>query len=105
MRSKKKIGTAREATAVQDMDTSAVADLLENFWGDVLFHDRSYSIWSGAGRIFLTIHDSGRRIAKADWSVDEVDTALGTLRREIMADVENPRMGEKPQRPRRSRHG
>lgn len=106
MKSKEKIGTTKGATAVEDVDASAVADLLEHFWGDVLFHDRSYSIWSGAGRIFLTIHDSGKRIAKADWSMEEVDTALSTLRQEIMADVEQPsRMGEpeKTHRSRRSR--
>jgi hypothetical protein len=108
VKSKEKIGAtkvAMEEQALENVDSSAVTELLENFWRDVLSHDRSYNIWSGAGRIFLTIHDSGRRIARADWSMDEVDSALSALRREIMADVEPCLMGEseKPHRTRRSR--
>lgn len=108
MKNKEKIGATKVATeeqALENVDGSAVADLLESFWQDVFSHDRSYNIWSGAGRIFLTIHDSGRRIARADWSMEEVDSALSALRREIMADVEPCLMGEsgKPHRPRRSR--
>ena len=108
MKSKEKIGAtkvAMEEQGLENVDASAVTELLENFWRDVLSNDRSYNIWSGAGRIFLTIHDSGRRIARADWNMGEVDSALSALRREIMADVEPCLMGEseKPHRPRRSR--
>ncbi len=108
MKTKGKIGTTRTATEEQtldNVDAAVVADLLENFCRDVLSHDRSYSIWSGAGRIFLTIHDSGRRVAKADWRMEEVDSALSALRREIMADVEPSRVGDpdRSHRPRRSR--
>ncbi len=108
MKSKEKMGAtkvAMEEQALENVDATAVADLLENFWRDVLSNDRSYSIWSGAGRIFLTIHDSGKRIAKADWRMEEVDCARSALRREIMANVEPSLMGEpeKPHRSRRSR--
>lgn len=108
MRSKEKIEArkvAMEEQALENVDASVVTDLLENFWRDVLSHDRSYNIWSGAGRIFLTIHDSGRWIARADWSMEEVDSALSALRREIMADVEPCLTGEseKLHPPRRSR--
>jgi hypothetical protein len=105
VKSKEKIGStkvAMEEQALENVDASAVADMLENFWRDVLSNDRSYNIWSGAGRIFLTIHDSGKWIAKADWSMEEVDSALSALRREIMADVEPSLIGE-PEKPHRSR--
>ncbi|MFQ5656118.1 MAG: hypothetical protein ACE5G5_01085 [Candidatus Methylomirabilales bacterium] len=68
--------------------TTGMSDLVEHFWKDILFQDRSYTIWSDADRIYLTVHDSGKPIVKVDWSMSEVDTALKALRREILANTQ-----------------
>ena len=79
----------KEETGEQvEVLTTGMSDLVEHFWKDVVFHDRSYTLWSDAERIYLTVHDSGKPIVKVDWSMSEVDTALKALRREILASTQ-----------------
>ncbi len=66
---------------------TGLSDLLERFSQDLLFHDRFYTIWSDAERIHMTVHDKGKPIVRADWSMAEIDTALSALRREILANA------------------